>query len=235
MKTRIIIPTYNECENIVLLMDELLRLMPKDTRILVVDDGSPDGTGDLVDDYLRHDSRVSLMRRPQKAGMGSAYQAAFREVLKEGNDDCIVTMDADFSHNPGYVSKLVKEAETHDLVIGSRYVSGGEVSNWSVGRRVLSLGGNFYARLITGMPIRDLTAGFSCMRTDFLRNVPYAEVRSKGYAWWIALRMLFRRRGARMIEIPIIFSERRAGASKLSTNIIYEGLIEPWRIRFSKL
>lgn len=235
MKVRIIIPTYNERENIIPLIEELFKIMPRDTRVLVIDDRSPDGTASLVREYAIRNSRVSLIERPTKLGMGSAYQMAFKKVLVDGGDDCIVTMDADFSHNPRYISELVQAAENHDIVIGSRYIRGGGIDNWNIWRRALSMGGNLYARLITGLPIQDLTAGFSCMRTDFLRQVPFDGVRSKGYAWWIALRMLFYRRRARIKEIPIVFTERRFGKSKLSTNIIYEGLIEPWRIRFSKL
>lgn len=235
MKTRIIIPTYNERENIVALIAELLRLMPNDTRILVVDDASPDGTANLVRGCAAKDSRVALMTRPGKLGMGSAYQQAFRRVLDEGGDECIVTIDADFSHSPKYVPELVKNAAASDLVVGSRYVRGGSIENWELWRRLLSWGGNFYVRVITGTPIRDATAGFSCMRTDFLKNVPFDKVKATGYAWWFALRMMFYRRGARIREIPITFTERRLGKSKISTHVIYEGLIEPWRIRFSKL
>ncbi len=232
MKTRIVIPTYNESENIVPLIAELLRLMPQDTRVLIVDDGSPDGTARLVREYMAKDLRVSLLERTGKLGMGSAYQAAFRRVLDEGGDDCILTMDADFSHNPKYVPLLIEAAKTHDLVIGSRYVSGGATENWELWRRVLSWGGNLYVRMITGLPIHDCTAGFSCMRTEFLRGVPFEKVKPSGYAWWFTLRMMFYRRRARIGEIPIVFTERRAGQSKINTHIIWEGLIEPWRIRF---
>lgn len=235
MRTRIVIPTYNERENIVPLISELLQRMPQDTRILVADDGSPDGTAKLVREYAVKDARVSLLERAGKLGMGSAYQAAFKRVLDEGGDDCILTMDADFSHNPKYVPSLIEAAKTHDLVIGSRYVSGGATENWELWRRVLSWGGNLYVRVITGLPIRDCTAGFSCMRTEFLRRVPFEKVKPSGYAWWFTLRMMFYRRGTHIGEVPIVFTERRAGQSKINTHIIYEGLIEPWRIRFSKL
>lgn len=235
MNARIIIPTYNERENITLLIKEIFKVVPEETRILAVDDGSPDGTADLVRDYAARDSRVSLMTRQGKFGMGSAYQAAFRRALDEGGDDCIVTMDADFSHGPQYIPELIAGAAEHDLVVGSRYIKGGGIANWNPWRKTLSIGGNWYARLITGTPIRDLTAGFSCMRTDFLRDIPFEQVQSKGYAWWIALRTIFHRRNARIKEIPILFTERRFGKSKLSTNIIYEGLIEPWRIKFTRL
>ena len=235
MKTRIIIPTYNERENIIVLIAELLRIMPHETRILVIDDGSPDGTAELVREHAAKEPRVSLVKRAEKLGMGSAYQAAFRRVLDEGADDFIVTMDADFSHNPKYVPELVRAAENYDLVIGSRYIPGGGIENWEIWRRFLSWGGNLYVRLITGLPIRDCTAGFSCMKTDFLRKVPFEKVKPSGYAWWFTLRMMFHRRNARIKEIPIVFTERRAGQSKINTHIIWEGLIEPWRIRFSKL
>lgn len=235
VKTCIIIPTYNERENIIPLITEIFRVMPMNTRILVVDDSSPDGTAELVRQYAARDSRVELMARPRKLGLGTAYQAAFRTVLDGGKDDVIITMDADFSHNPKYLPQLAKAAETHDLVIGSRYVRGGGVENWSTRRKALSFFGNLYARCISGAPIHDLTAGFSCMRTDFLRQVPFEKVRPKGYAWWIALKTYFYRKGARITELPIYFTERRAGRSKMSTNIIYEGLVEPWKIRFLKL
>ncbi|MBI2639330.1 MAG: polyprenol monophosphomannose synthase [Candidatus Sungbacteria bacterium] len=235
MKARIIIPTYNERENIVLLITEIFRYMPEDTRILVIDDGSPDGTAGLVREYAAKDSRVSVMTRSEKLGMGSAYQTAFRKVLSEEGDDCVVTIDADFSHNPKYIPALVGAAENRDLVIGSRYMQGGGIENWELWRRILSWGGNIYVRFITGLPIRDCTAGFSCMRTDFLKMVPFEKIKPSGYAWWFTLRTMFYRRSARIKEIPIVFTERRAGQSKINTHIIWEGLIEPWRIRFSKL
>lgn len=235
MRVRIVIPTYNERENIISLIAELLRLMPNEARILVVDDGSPDGTADLIQEYMRKDPRVSLLVRSGKLGMGSAYQAAFRRVLDENADDLIVTMDADFSHNPKYVPELVQAAENHDLVIGSRYIDGGGIENWEMWRRLLSWGGNVYVRLITNLPVKDCTAGFSCMKTAFLRGVPFEKVKPSGYAWWFTLRMMFHRKKAKITEIPIIFTERRAGQSKINTHIIWEGLVEPWRIRFSKL
>jgi dolichol-phosphate mannosyltransferase len=146
----------------------------------------------------------------------------------------IVTIDADFSHPPRFIPTLIDACKNHDLVIGSRYVVGGKIENWALWRRALSWGGNLYVRDSTGLPIRDSTAGFSAMRTDFLRRVPFAQVPASGYAWWFTLRMMFHRRGARITEIPITFTERRLGQSKINTHIIYEGLIEPWRIRFTR-
>lgn len=235
MNTRIVIPTYNEGENIVSLIAELLGRMPQDTRILVADDGSPDGTADLVRQHFGGEPRVALQLRSGKLGFASAYRAAFRRVLDEGGDECIVTMDADFSHHPRYVPELARACRSHDLVVGSRYVPGGRIENWELWRRLLSWAGNRYVRLVTGLPLHDCTAGFSAIRTDFLRRVPFGDVPAAGYAWWFTLRAMFARRGARIGEIPITFTERRLGTSKISTNIIYEGLIEPWRIRFSKL
>ena len=149
MKTRIIIPTYNERENIIPLLTKLLGAAPAGIRILVVDDSSPDGTGDLVRRFVEKEPRVSLMTRPSKMGLGTAYQQAFRRVLDEGGDECILTMDADFSHSPRYIPELIEKCRTNDLVVGSRYMPGGKIENWELWRRLLSWGGNLYVRLIT--------------------------------------------------------------------------------------
>jgi dolichol-phosphate mannosyltransferase len=228
---RVVVPTYNERDSIVPLIAALRARLGPAARILVVDDASPDGTGALVREAARRDAALELLSRPRKLGLASAYQAAMRRVLDEARDDCLVTMDADLSHDPGHVPALVAAAAEHDLVIGSRYVAGGGIANWDVRRRWLSAGGNLYARLVTGTPVRDLTAGFMCLRTDFLRRVPFQRIEARGYAWQIALKTLLHRHGARIREVPIRFVERRFGHSKLSTNIVYEGLIEPWRIR----
>ena len=231
MTPRIVLPTYDECDSVALLLSELRAQLGPAARILVVDDGSPDGTAAIVREVAARDPAVELLSRPAKLGLASAYQTALRRVLDEGRDDCVVTMDADFSHHPRHVPALVAAAATHDLVVGSRYVAGGSIDNWGARRRLLSLAGNWYARAVTGTPVRDLTAGFTCMRTDFLGTVPFERIEARGYAWLIALKTLFHRRGARIRELPIRFVERRFGQSKLSSNIVYEGLIEPWRIR----
>lgn len=230
-----IVPTYDEHDSIVPLVDELRARLGPAARILVVDDSSPDGTGARVREVMARDPAVELLSRPGKLGLASAYQMALRRVLDEGREDCVVTMDADFSHDPRYVPALVAAAERHDLVVGSRYVAGGSIANWSLRRRLLSLGGNWYARRITGTPVRDQTAGLMCLRTDFLRTVPFEALGSKGYAFLIALKALCYRRRARITEMPIRFVERRRGASKMSANIVYEGVIEPWRIRWRPL
>jgi dolichol-phosphate mannosyltransferase len=228
---RVVLPTYDERDSIAPLLTELRAQLGPAARILVVDDDSPDGTAAIVREVAARDPAVELLSRPAKLGLASAYQTALRRVLDEGRDDCVVTMDADFSHHPRYVPALVAAATSHDLVIGSRYVAGGGIDNWGARRRLLSLAGNWYARAVTGTPVRDLTAGFTCMRTDFLRTVPFERIEARGYAWLIALKTLFHRHGARIRELPIRFVERRFGQSKLSSNIVYEGLIEPWRIR----
>ena len=231
MTPRVILPTYDEGESIVPLLAELRTQLGPAARILVVDDSSPDGTAERVREVAARDPAVELLSRPAKLGLASAYGMALRRVLDESRDDCVVTMDADFSHHPRYVPMLVAAAAEHDLVIGSRYVAGGGIDNWDASRRMLSLGGNWYARIVTGTPVRDLTAGFTCMRTDFLRTLPFERIEARGYAWLIALKTLFHRHGARIRELPIRFVERRFGRSKLSRNIVYEGLIAPWRIR----
>jgi dolichol-phosphate mannosyltransferase len=228
---RIVLPTYDERDSVTPLLAELRAQLGPVARILVVDDGSPDGTAAIVREVAARDPAVELLSRPAKLGLASAYQTALRRVLDEDRDDCVVTMDADFSHHPRYVPALVAAAASHDLVVGSRYVAGGGIDNWGARRRLLSLAGNWYARAVTGTPVRDLTAGFTCMRTDFLRTVPFERIEARGYAWLIALKTLFHWRGARIRELPIRFVERRFGQSKLSSNIVYEGLIEPWRIR----
>jgi dolichol-phosphate mannosyltransferase len=228
---RVVLPTYDERDSIAPLLTELRAQLGPAARILVVDDDSPDGTAAIVREVAARDPAVELLSRPAKLGLASAYQTALRRVLDEGRDDCVVTMDADFSHHPRYVPALVAASADHDLVIGSRYVAGGGIDNWGARRRLLSLTGNWYARTVTGTPVRDLSAGFTCMRTDFLRTVPFERIEARGYASLIALKTLFHRHGARIRELPIRFVERRFGQSKLSSNIVYEGLIEPWRIR----
>ena len=235
MTPRIILPTYQERDSITGLLAELRRQLGPAARILVVDDGSPDGTAGLVQQVVARDPAVELFSRPGKLGLASADQTALRRVLDENRDDCVVTMDADFSHHPRYVPPLVDAAAAYDLVIGSRYVAGGGIDNWDARRRLLSLIGNWYARTVTGTPVHDLTAGLTCMRTDFLRTVPFERIEARGYAWLIALKTLFHQHGARILEIPIRFIERRFGHSKLSRNIVYEGLVEPWRIRRQSL
>jgi len=210
---RIILPTYQERDSITGLLAELRRQLGPAARILVVDDGSPDGTAGLVQQVVARDPAVELLSRPGKLGLASADQTALRRVLDENRDDCVVTMDADFSHHPRYVPPLVGAAAAYDLVIGSRYVAGGGIDNWDARRRLLSLIGNWYARTVTGDP---------GPRSDRGPHLHAHRLPADG-----AVRA---HRGPGL-EIPIRFIERRFGHSKLSRNIVYEGLVEPWRIR----
>lgn len=233
MRFVIAIPTYNEAENIGPLIKEIYKELPE-AEVLVVDDGSPDGTSMIVKEFMRSFSTLLLLERKGERGFAGAYRAAFGKVLRESNADFIITMDADFSHHPRYLKKMLEKAPSCDVVIGSRYISGGTVKNWGLRRRFLSRAGNWYARNILGLPIRDVTSGFTCVRASFLEKIPWSYTAAEGYAWLIEMKTLFYRNGARILEIPIIFEERRRGASKISRNIIVEGLIYPFKLKFSR-
>ena len=202
--------------------------------MLVADDDSPDRTGDAVRALQKEYPRLSLLERKGVRGFAGAYLAAFDAILQDPSVDYVVTMDGDFSHHPRYVPEMLKAAEKYDLIVGSRYVPGGGVKNWSIRRRLLSRFGNLYARLVTGILCRDVTAGFMCVRASVLRKLPWRGMRAQGYAWLIELKMLFSRADAVIREIPIVFEERRSGASKISRSIIAEGIIQPIRMRFRK-
>lgn len=231
MRIIILIPTYNEAENIIPLIREIF-VLPIECSVLVIDDNSPDGTAGLVRQAMSEFPHLSLLLRPEKSGLADAYLAGFGKVFAESATDFIVTMDADFSHHPKYLPDLILAAEHADVAIGSRYVNKGGVKNWNLRRRVLSFFGNLYARLVTGLPINDITAGFSAIRLSILKELPLEELSFKGYAWLIELKSALYARGARIVEIPIIFEERRSGASKISKSIIAEGLLAPWRLRW---
>jgi dolichol-phosphate mannosyltransferase len=225
----VIIPTYNECENIPLLLPRVLD--HADLSVLVVDDGSPDGTGDLVAVEAAHNPRVHLLRRAGKQGLGTAYIAGFRYALERGAD-YVFEMDADFSHDPRYLPDLLHAAETaYDLVIGSRYVAGGGTTDWGLARQLISRGGNLYARLILGLPLADMTGGYRCYRRRALEALDLDAVRSNGYSFQIEMAYRVHQAGLRVGEVPIIFPDRRVGASKMSRNIVYEALINVVRMR----
>lgn len=240
MRTTIVIPTYNERDNMVPLLDALRALPVPDLTVLVVDDGSPDGTADVVREVAARDRSVALLQRPGKAGLGRAYLAAFRALLSTPpavpfpRPDIIVQMDADFSHDPADVPRLVHALETADVVIGSRYVSGGRVLNWSWMRRLLSAGANVYARRVLGLPVHDLTAGFCAWRAPVLQELVARVRHSEGYSFLIELKTLAARRDARFTEVPITFAERRAGRSKISRAIVWEALIVVLLLRFQR-
>ncbi|MFN0150990.1 MAG: polyprenol monophosphomannose synthase [bacterium] len=233
MKVIIVIPTYNEREN---LRDLLPQVLSVDSRIevLVVDDASPDGTASLVEEMRVQNPRVHLIRRAGKMGLGSAYVAGFARALELGAD-LVFEMDADFSHNPKYIPDFLKAIESHDLVIGSRYVSGVNVINWPMSRLILSYSANLYTRIVTGLSVRDATGGFKCFRRETLEAIDFRTARSDGYAFQIELNYRAWRRGFRIVEIPIVFVDRTAGTSKMSKNIIWEAVWMVWRLRLASL
>ncbi len=233
MKTLIIVPTYNELENIRRLLPELMALGP-DIRVLVVDDNSPDGTGKLADELAAENERISVLHRPGKLGLGSAYVAGFKHAIRQ-DVDCVFEMDADFSHDPAMIPEFIEEIASCDVVIGSRYISGINVVNWPMSRLLLSYFANIYTRLVTGMTIRDTTSGYKCFRREVLEHIELDEVRSDGYAFQIEMNFRCWRKGYRLREIPIIFVDRRSGTSKLSRGVINEAVWIVWWLRLQRL
>lgn len=229
----VIIPTFNESENILQLIPKVLE---KDSRIdiLVVDDHSPDGTGDQVERLARENSRVLLIRRSGKLGLGTAYVTGFKYALKAGFD-LIFEMDADFSHNPKALTEFIAVVEDYDLVVGSRYVSGVNVVNWPISRLLLSWMANLYTRMITGMPLRDATSGFKCFRRSVLENIDLNHIHSDGYAFQIEMHFKAWKQGARIKEVPIIFIDRTLGESKMHAGIIKEAVWMVWKMRLLSL
>ncbi len=229
----VIIPTYDERPNITALLPQVLA-HPR-LSVLVVDDGSPDGTGDVVAAAAEDNDRVHLIQRAGKQGLGTAYIAGFRYAL-ERNAQFIFEMDADFSHDPRYLAPLLAAAETqYDLVIGSRYIRGGGTTDWGLVRKVISRGGNLYARLILGLPIADMTGGFRCYRRRALQAFDLGQVRSNGYSFQIEMAYRVQRAGLRIGEVPIIFPDRRVGASKMSKHIVREALINVVKLRLGRM
>jgi dolichol-phosphate mannosyltransferase len=233
MKTLIISPTYNERKNIQLLVKKVLDPNP-DYHLLVVDDNSPDGTAELVKDLQKSYSNLHLEVRPGKAGLGTAYLFGFKWAL-ENDYEAIVQMDADLSHDPNDVPRLVSELKDNDLVIGSRYVEGVSVVNWPIRRLILSYGANMYSRTITGMPINDGTGGFKAWRKDLLEKIDLDDVRSQGYSFQIEMNFRAWRKEARIKEMAIIFVDRTIGESKMSKAIMYEAIWMVWRLRIWKI
>jgi len=224
-------PTYNEAENLSRMVEELLRLPLPGLQLLVVDDNSPDGTGAIADHLAQqHPGRVAVLHRAAKLGLGSAYINGFRWALDQGAD-AICEMDADFSHPPSDLLRLVAGIETHDVAVGSRYVPGGQVDpGWSPRRRFLSQGGNWYARLVTGLRVQDTTAGFKCFRRQVLESLDLERIRSNGYAFQIEVAYACQKQGRRVLEVPIAFLERGAGRSKMSLPIVLEAVWRVWQL-----
>lgn len=234
MRSLVIIPTYNEIENIQALVEAVLASTSPDLHILVVDDNSPDGTGQLADLLsAKTPDRVHVLHRPKKMGLGTAYVNGFKWGLAEAKYDVLIEMDADFSHHPRYLPEMLKTLETNDVAMGSRYVPGGGTVNWGLGRKILSRGGSIYARLILGAPIRDFTGGFNGWRRPVLEVVSLDTLRSDGYSFQIELKYRAFLRGFRMKEFPIIFEDRKVGKSKMSKRIVFEALKRVWEFRFN--
>ena len=233
MEKLIIVPTYNERENIDPLLERLLAL-PYGLDVLVVDDGSPDGTAGLVKAWQARSQRVHLIERPGKLGLGSAYRDGFRFALAQGAE-YIFEMDADFSHDPDAIGEFLEAAKDADIVLGSRYLHGVTVVNWPLSRLILSYSANVYTRVITGLPVADATGGFKCFRRRALEGVALDRVKTEGYGFQIEMSFRCWRKGLRLKEIPIMFVDRRAGVSKMNKKIIFEAAWLVWKLRFLDL
>lgn len=229
----VVVPTYNESANLPLIVPEILAQDPR-LHVLVVDDNSPDGTGALADRLAAADPRVQVLHRPGKGGLGKAYLAGFRWAL-ERDYELVFEMDADFSHDPKFLGKFLQAVEEADLVIGSRYKTGVNVINWPISRLLLSLGANQYARWITGLPIMDSTGGFKCFRRRVLEAIDFERVRSNGYAFQIEMSFRAWKKGFRLVEIPIVFTDRVEGQSKMNKRIVREAIWMVWWLRLKAI
>jgi dolichol-phosphate mannosyltransferase len=232
----LVIPTYNEAENVGPLVravaEEMAKIAPGEHRILIVDDNSPDGTGKLADELAQELDVVEVLHRPVKSGLGRAYIAGFGHALA-GGAELVVEMDADFSHDPKYLGDLIGAADDADLVLGSRYVPGGAVRNWGVVRKLISRGGSLYARTVLGIKVRDLTGGFKCIRRPVLETIDLASLRADGYVFQIEVTYRAIRSGFRVREVPILFTDRAAGSSKMSSMIALEAMLLVPKLRRS--
>ena len=228
------LPTYNERENLEAMVDRLGEVLRADGVVLVIDDDSPDGTGEIADRLAADRVSVHVLHRPRKEGLGPAYLDGFRRALELGAD-LILEMDCDFSHDPADVPRLVAAAEDADLVLGSRYVPGGGTRNWGALRRLISRGGSLYAQLLLGVPIRDLTGGFKCYRRAVLEAIDLDAIHSKGYAFQIETTYRALRAGFRVVETPIVFVDREVGGSKMSNSIVLEAVWKVPALRLASL
>ena len=231
----IIIPTYNERENLATLLAAIDRVDPV-AHILIVDDNSPDRTHEVVEDLMQssYSGRLFLLKRAGKMGLGTAYIDGFRWALAR-KYDYIFEMDADFSHDPHYLPEFLSAIETCDVVLGSRYVKGGGVKNWGLLRKIISRGGGIYARTILGLPLHDLTGGFKCFRREVLQAIDLDEVKSNGYSFQIEMTYRAKLKGFRIVETPIVFEDRTAGKSKMSSKIFLEAVLMVWKLRIDSV
>ena len=231
METLVVIPTYNEKENIAEIIGAVLTL-GSGIEVLIIDDHSPDGTGAIVDAMAAVNPRVHVLHRAGKMGLGSAYITGFTWALRNTNASYIFEMDADGSHDPRAIPQFLEAIKTGDLVIGSRYLKGVTVVNWPMGRLIMSYAANKYTHIITGLPIKDATGGFKCFRREVLENLPLNTIKSDGYSFQIEVNFWCWKMGCRIVEIPIVFVDRRIGISKMSKKIIWEAAFMVWRLRF---
>lgn len=231
MKTLIVIPTYNEIENLKPITDAVLGVTPETVHILVADDGSPDGTGKLADELAAKSSRLHVLHRSKKQGLGPAYIAGFRWGFENGYDR-LIEMDADFSHNPKFLPTMLSLLDSYDFVIGSRYVEGGGTVNWGLMRKIISRGGSLYARTVLSAPIRDFTGGFNGWNRKVLEGINLDSLEAGGYSFQIELKYRAFRKKFSFKEFPIIFEDRRVGKSKMSSKIVIEALSLVPQLRF---
>jgi dolichol-phosphate mannosyltransferase len=232
-RSLVVVPTYNERENLEPLIRQILG--HEGCRVMVVDDQSPDGTGELADRLAREfPGRMEVVHRTGRRGLGLSYREGFRLALEQ-DTDLVCQMDADFSHDPKYLPDLIAAAATNDLVVGSRYLNGISVVNWPLQRLILSTFANRYIRAVTGLEVRDCTGGFRCWRREALGRIPLAQIVSDGYSFMVEMLFEAARHECRIGEVPIVFVERRVGTSKLSSGVLAESLLMPWRLRLRKL
>jgi len=222
----VILPTYNEAENLERIVGAVLEHLPESRRVLIVDDNSPDGTGEIADRLADDDESIAVLHRYRKEGLGPAYLAGFRVAL-DGGAERIIEMDADFSHDPSFLPRLIDATESADLAIGSRYVPGGGITDWGPMRRFISRGGSAYARAALGLPIRDLTGGFKCFRRIVLETINLETIEARGYAFQVETTYRAIKAGFRVVEVPIVFQDRTEGTSKMSKSIVAEAM---WRV-----
>ncbi|MBK7630767.1 MAG: polyprenol monophosphomannose synthase [Ignavibacteriales bacterium] len=232
-KSLVIIPTYNELENLPKLIPQVLS-QDESINILIVDDGSPDGTGKFVEDEMKKNDRIHLLKREKKMGLGTAYIAGFKYAL-QNNYDFIFEMDADFSHDPNELKNFLIAIQENDLVLGSRYINGVRVLNWPMARLLLSFFASIYTRIITGMPIKDATGGFKCFRRKVLESIDFNRVKSNGYSFQIEMTFKAYAKGFKIKEIPIVFIDRVKGKSKMSKKIVREAVTMVWKLRLQQM
>ncbi len=232
-KGLVIIPTYKEAENIERIIDAVLK-QSAELSVLVIDDNSPDRTAEIVEQIMKTNPRVHLIKRPGKLGLGTAYIAGFKYMLQQNYDYCF-EMDADFSHNPNDLPRFIELLDQYDLIIGSRYSDGISVIRWPMKRLLLSYFACMYARIVTGCPVRDLTSGFKCYKRRALQGINLDRIKSDGYGFQIEIDFMIWRKGFKIKEIPIVFEERRVGVSKMSKHIIWEAFLLVLRLRFERI